>query len=123
MQRCLVLVLEFDEFLDAAFVMESLTALLSLALVLEYDLDALIQECHLSETVFEGREVKNGSLKDFRIRPKGGLGTGLFGFSDDIEFRNGLALFVALLVDIAVSLDLYLHVRRKRVDDRCADTV
>lgn len=39
MQGRLVLVLEFDEFLDAAFVMEGLTALLSLALVLEYDLD------------------------------------------------------------------------------------
>ena len=123
MQRRLVLILEFDEFLDAAFVMEGLTALLSLALVLEYDLNALVQECHLSEAMLEGREVKNCGLKDFRIRPKGRLGAGLFGFADNLQFGNGLALFVALSVNLAVSLDLDFHVCRKRVDDGRADTV
>ena len=114
----------FNEFLDSAFIVIGFTFFLAFSFILEDNLDTLVQESHLSETVLESIIIKYGSFcKDLRIRPESSLGTCLLGFSYYFQLGYCLTFFVALLINIAVSFYFNLHVCGKGIYNRSTYSV
>ena len=120
--RRLVLVQVLDELDDAALVEERVGA--SVALVLDDDLEAAVQERELAEAVRQGVEGEGRLLEDRRVRLE----------ADDRAVLRGLlargqragrpaALLVALGPHLAAPPDLDLEPLAQRVHDRDADAV
>ena len=120
--RRLVLVQVLDELDDAALVEERVGA--SVALVLDDDLEAAVQERELAEAVRQGVEGEGRLLEDRRVRLE----------ADDRAVLRGLlargqragrraTLLVALRPHLAAPPDLDLEPLAQRVHDRDADAV
>src|SRR5262249_8588469 len=110
-----------DELDDAAAVVE-LVALL-VALVLDRDLDALVEERELAQALRQGAEAVVTGLEDQRIVLEGDLGAALLRRAGLAQGLVRLAATEALEVDLAVTLDLALEILGERVHDRDADAV
>ena len=91
----LVLVQILDERDDPAFVQELVR--LAVALVVERDGDAAVEEGELAQTLGERVEAELGGLEDLRVRLEGDLGAALLGRAGDLESRLRRAALVALL--------------------------
>src|SRR5438034_1193177 len=118
----LVLVEVLDELDDAAPVKEGVAALV--AFVLDDDLEALVEESQLAETVAQRVEREARLLEDLRVRLEADdravlrrlLAGGQLGGRDT-------AIFVALCPNLAVAANLNVEPLTERVDDRNADAV
>ena len=96
---------------------------LLVALVVDRDADAAVQERELAQPLREDVEAELGGLEDQRVGLEGDLRAALLGLADLGERRLGLAALVALRVDLAVAPDLDLEHLGERVHDRDADAV
>ena len=119
--RRLVLVQILDEGDDPAFVEELVR--LAVALVVERDGDAAVQERELAQPLRERVEAEFRRLEDLRVGLERDLGAALLGRAGDLEIALRRAALVALLVDLAVAPDLEIELFGQRVDDRDADAV
>ena len=117
-----------DELLEALFRIEVVFAGLAfvvLALVVEVQADALVQECQFAQAVgqdvvFVFRREREDALVGFER--DGGAAVGAF--ADDLDLRRGGALAVRLAVYLAVAAaDLGDQQCRKRVHARYAHAV
>ncbi len=87
------------------------------ALIEELDQEPFVQEGQFPKAFGQNIVGENVRfLKDGPIRLKGDFGAGRFGLADDGELGCGLAALVALVMDLAVALDLHLQPVRKRID-------
>ena len=120
-QRLLVAVQVLDEGADAALVLEAV--LLVVALVLECDQDAAVQERELAQPLRQRVEAEGGRLEDLRVGLEGDLGAAPVGGAGLLEPGLRQAARVRLAVDLAVAPDLELDELRERVHDRDADAV
>ena len=99
--------------------------------VLQHDLDTGIQERQLTHTVREDIPVVNGLGEDRIIRPELHERTGLallpvtrsLCLGDHMHRRQRFALCVVLAVDLPVTIDLHVHLRRERVHAAHTHTV
>ena len=119
--RCPVLVEELDELADAPFVQE--TVVLAVALVVDHDRHAGIQERQLTQALRQGLEAEFGDLEDRGVRLERDFRAALLRRAGHLEGRAWGAALIALLVDLAVAPDLELEPLRQGVDDRNADAV
>ena len=119
--RRLVLVQMGDERDDAAFVVE--LVVLPIALVVERDQDAAVQERELAQALRQRVEAEDRGLEDLCVGLEGDLGAAPLGRAGHIERRRRDAALVRLLVDLAVAPDLEIERLRQRVDHRDADAV
>ena len=119
----LALVQELDEVDDAARVAVFVHARRQLALVLEHDLQVLVQEGRLLQTVAQDVVVVDGGLEDLVIRPKRRGGARGLGRAHLDHLLRGLTAGELHLVDLAVAAHLNDHLLGQRVHDRHADAV
>ena len=119
--RRLVLVQILDEGDDAALVEELVR--LAVALVVDRDRDAAVEEGQLAQARRQRVEAVFGGLEDLRVGLEGDLGAALLGRARDLEVARRHAALVGLLVDLAVAPDLELEHFREGVDHRHADAV
>ena len=104
-----------------AFVQELVR--LPVALVVERDGDAAVQEGELAQALGERVEAVLDRLEDLRVRLERDLGPALLRRAGELERGRGRAALVRLLVDLAVAPDLEIERLRQRVHDRHADAV
>ena len=116
-----VLIQILDERVDAAFVQEVVR--LAVALVLDGDGDAAVQEGELPQPLRQGVEAVFDGLEDLRIRLERDLGAALLRGPGDLERDHRIAAVVGLLVDLAVAPDFQIQGLGQGVDDRDADAV
>ncbi len=121
MERGLGAVQVLDERDDAALVLELVFFLA--ALVLDRDAHALVQKGELAEPLREDVEAQLHDLEHLGVGLESDARPGVFRFPHFFERRLRRAALVALLVDLAVALDLDLQVLGERVDDRQPDAV
>src|SRR3984893_3145376 len=119
--RRLVLVQVFDELDDAALVEEGVAR--PVALVLDDDLESLVEERELAQTVRERVEGEHGLLEDLAVRLEAHDGPVLRGLLPHGELAGGHPALVALRPHVALATDLDLEPLRQRVDHRDADAV
>ncbi len=112
----------FDERDDAALVVE-LLALAALALVLERDAHAAVQERELTQAASEDVEAIIDRVEDFVIGAKAYRGAALVRHTGLLERFVRNAAHVTLAIDLPVAPDFDLQPFRKRVHDRHADPV
>ena len=117
----LVLVQVLDEGDDPALVEELVR--LAVALVVERDRHAAVQEGELAQPLGERVEAVLRRLEDLRVGLERDLRAALLRGPGDLEVGHRRAALVALLVDLAVAPDLQVEHLRQRVDDRHADAV
>ncbi len=117
----LVAVEVLDERGDAALVLEAV--LLAVALVLEGDEDAAVEEAELAQALREGVEAVGRGLEDLQVGLEGDLGAALVGGARLLEARLRHPAGVALAVDLALAPDLDLERLGERVHDGDADAV
>ena len=117
----LVLVQVLDERDDAAFVLELVA--LAVALVVDGDEDAAVEERELAQALRQRVEAVLGGLEDLRVGLERDLRAAPLRRAGDLEVGDRRAALVALLVDLAVAPDLEVEPLRQRVDDRHADAV
>jgi hypothetical protein len=118
----LVLVEVLDELDDAALVEERVAP--AVALVLDDDLEAAVQEGQLAEPVRERVERELRHLEDRRIRLEADDGAVLLRLlARRQRTRRPPALLVALRPDPSAAADLELEPLRQRVHHRHADAV
>jgi hypothetical protein len=96
---------------------------LSVALIVERDGDAAVQERELAEALGERVEAEFGRLEDLFIGLERDLGAALLGRPRHLEIALRRAALVALGVDLAVAPDLEIELLRQCVHDRNADAV
>ena len=121
MNRRLDPVQVLDERNDPALVEE--LVLLVVALVLDEDAQAAVQERQLPEPLGQHVEAEVDGFEHRRIRLEGDARTPFLGGARFLERRQGLAALVGLLVHLAVALDLDLEVLRQGIDHRQPDAV
>src|SRR6202035_560016 len=92
-------------------------------LVVERDFQTLIEKGVFAEACSERVVAKNGFFEDAGIRMKRDLGTSLAGLAGLLQLGGGLALFVGLLPDGAITLNFELKLIGESVDDGNADAV
>ena len=119
--RGLVLVQVLDERDDAAVVLELVA--LGLALVVQRDENAGVQERELAQALRQRVEAEFDGLEDLRVGPERDLRAALLRRAGDLQIGLRLAPRVFLLVDLAVAPDFEVELLRERVDDRHADAV
>ena len=119
----LALVEELDEVDDAAFVAELLHVGSRLALVGQHDLEVLIEERRLLQTVVQRIEIVDAGLEDLVVGPEGDGGARRLRCAHDLHLLDGLAAREFHLVDAAVAADLYDHALGQGVDDGDAHAV
>src|SRR6185503_2648150 len=119
--RRLVLVQVVDERNDAALVVELVR--LPIALVVEGDDDAAVQERELAQALREDVEAEDGGLEHLGVGFERDLGAALLGRAGDVERRGRHAALIRLLVDLPVAPDFEVEYLRERVDHRDADAV
>src|SRR5688572_10772984 len=119
--RDLVLIQVLDERVDASLIQELVR--FSVALVIDRDRDAAVEEGELAQALGQRVEAVFGGLEDLRVGLKGDLGAALLRRPRDFEPGRRIAALVALVVDLPVAPDLELEVLRQRVHDRDADAV
>ena len=117
----LVLVQILDEGHDAALVEELVR--LAVALVVDGDRDAAVEECQLAEAGGQRVEAVLRRLENLRVGPERDLCAALLRRAGHLEIGRRHAALVGLLVDLAVAPDFQLEELRQRVDDRHADAV
>ena len=133
-ERLLAVVEVLHEVDDAAVVLEGHGARLLghlaherarvAALVGELDLEPLVEECHLAETVLQRREIIDARIgEDLRIRPERDGRAGLAGGSYLVQLVHGVAALEADLVFLAVAAHVHDHLGGKSVYDRDANAV
>src|SRR5581483_2904237 len=110
-----------DKRAQPAFV-EKLVLLLR-ALVFDGDLDALVQKRQLAQPLGKNVEAEVDGLEDRAVGFEGDPRAAFFGFADFLQSSLGIAALVALLIHLAVALDLDLQGFRERVDHGNADAV
>ena len=101
------------------------------ALVLQYDLDSCVQECELTHTIREDLPVINGLRKDRIIRPELHESTSLallpvtrsLLLRDHMYRRQRFAFRIILTVDLSVTINLHVHLRRECVHTAHTHTV
>ena len=120
-QHLLVAVQVLDEARDAPFVLEALV--LAVALVVQGDEDAPVQEAELAQPLGEGVGVVDRGLEDLGIGLEGDLGAPLVRDPGVLETRHRLPALVALPVDLLVAPDLHLEALGEGVDHRDAHPV
>src|SRR5690349_5415680 len=119
--RGLVLVQVLDELDDAALVEEGVAP--PVALVLDDDLEALVEERELAQAVRERVEGEHGLLEDLAIRLEAHDGPVLRGLLSRGELAGRHSALVALRPHVALATDLDLEPLRQRVAHRAADAV
>ena len=119
--RRLVLVQVRDERDDAAFVVELVA--LAVALVVERDENAAVQERELAQALRQDVEAEDRRLENLRVGLEGDLRAAPLRRAGDFERGRRRAALVGLLVDLAVAPDFEVERLRQRVDDRDADAV
>ena len=117
----LVLVQVLDERDDAAFVLELVA--LPVALVVDGDEDAAVQERELAQPLRQRVEAVLGRLEDLRVGLERDLRAAALRRPGDLELAGRSAALVALLVDLPVAPDLEVEPLGQRVDHRHADAV
>ena len=110
-----------DERDDAAFVLELVA--LAVALVVDGDEDAAVEERELAQPLRQRVEAVFGRLEDLRVGLERDLRAAALRRAGDLEVGERGAALVALLVDLAVAPDLEVEPLGQRVDDRHADAV
>ena len=120
--HALVLVQVLDERDDAAVVVEAMV-LARLALIVERDRDAGVQERELAQAAGQRVEAEVDDLEDLRVGLERDLGAAALGGAGDREVAERLAALVTLLVRVVVAPDLEIEPLRQRVHDRHADAV
>ena len=121
MNRRLDPVQVLDEGNDPALVEE--LVLLVVALVLDEDAQAAVQERQLAEPLGQHVEAEVDGLEHGGVRLECDARPSFGGGARFLERRQGFATLVGLLVHLAVALDLDLEVLRQRIDDGQADAV
>ena len=117
----LVLVQMLDERDDAAFVLELVA--LAVALIVDRDEDAAVQECEFAESLGQRVEAVFGRLENLRVWLERDLRAAALRRPGDFELAGWIAALVTLLVDLAVAPDLEVEALGQRVDDGDADAV
>ncbi len=113
-----------DEVDDAAVVLEHLLGDRVDALVAEHDLEPLIEERHLAQTLQQRLRAEVELLHDRAVGPERDARAVLVGVAEPLERSDRLATVDEChRVAAAVAADLHLEPARQRVDDRHADTV
>ena len=118
----LVLIQVADKRVDPAFVQE-FVALPAVALVVNRDRHAAVEEGELAQPLCERVEAQLHGFEDLRVGPERDFRAALLGRARDLEAARRVAALVRLLVDLAVAPDLEIEGFRQRVDDRDADAV
>ena len=119
----LALVEELDEVDDAASIAELLHMGSRLALVGQHDLEVLVEERRLLQTVVQRIKIVDAGLKDLVVGPEGDGGTRRLRSAHDLHLLDGLAAREFHLVDVAVAAYLYDHALGQGVDDGDTHTV
>ena len=96
---------------------------LAVALVVDGDEDAAVQERELAQALRERVEAVFGGLENLRVGLERDLRAAALRRAGDLEVGDRSAALVALLVDLAVAPDLEVEPLRQRVDHRHADAV
>ena len=96
---------------------------LAVALVVDGDRHAAVEEGQLAQACRQGVEAVLGRFENLRVRLEGDLGAALLRRSGGFELRRRHAALVGLLVDLAVAPDLELEQLGQRIHDRDADAV
>ncbi len=122
-QGVLVLVGVGHELADAAFVMELLFLLESLAFILQGNTEAFSQKGRFLQHMGDGVVVVLCRFEDIAVGFKSDLGTGLGRVADNVEPFDGLSLFKADLVDLFIDKDTDNDPLGQGVDNRSSDTV
>ena len=117
------LVEELDEVDDAALVAELLHVGSRLALVGQHDLEVLIEERRLLQTVVQRIEIVDAGLEDLVVGPEGDGSARRLRCAHDLHLLDSLAAREFHLVDAAVAADLYDHALGQGVDDGDAHAV
>ena len=117
----LVLVQVLHERDDAAFVLELVA--LPVALIVDRDEDAAVQEGELAQPLRERVEAVFGRLEDLRVRLEGDLRAAPLRGAGDFEIAGRRTALVALLIDLPVAPDLEVETLRERIHHRDADAV
>src|SRR5215213_10286421 len=94
-----------DELGDAAAVVELVRTLGLLALVLDGDADAFVQERLLAEALGEFVKAELRDLENLRIRLEGDFRATAAGLAGHLQFRAGDASLVFLLVSRPIPPD------------------
>ena len=114
------------ELLQTVLGMESLLARLAffvLAEVNEVDGDAGIQVSQLAHAACDDVPLVGCSGENGGIGPELLACAGAIGIAYDLHIIERLTLFVLLLVDMTIAIDLRKHVFRQRIDAAYADAV
>ena len=116
-KRALVLVQMFDEFRNAALVVELVRTLRLFALVFDRDANAFVEKGLLAQALGQFVETKLGVVENLRVRLERDLGSALPRLSGLLQARNWNAANILLFVSLTVSPDLQTQRLRKKVDD------
>ena len=119
----LALVEKLDKVDDAALVAKLLHVGSRLALVGQHDLEVLIEERRLLQTVVQRIEIVDAGLEDLIIGPERDGGARRLRSAHDLHLLDSLAAREFHLVDAAVAADLYDHALGQGVDDGDAHAV
>ena len=119
----LALVEELDEVDDAAGIAKLLHMGSRLALVGQHDLEVLVEECRLLQTVVQRVEIVDAGLEDLVVGPEADSGTRRLRSAHDLHLLDGLAARKLHLVDVAIAAYLYDHALGQGVDDGDAHAV
>src|SRR5688572_801532 len=116
-----VLVQVLDERHDAAVVLELVA--LAVALVVERDHDAAVQEREFPQSLRQRVEAVLGGLEDLGVGPERDLGAATLSCAGDLQIGQWCSALVALLIDVAVAPDLEIEPLGERIDHRHTDAV
>ena len=119
----LALVEELDEVDDAAGIAKLLHVGSRLALVGQHDLEVLVEECRLLQTVVQRVEIVDAGLEDLVVGPEADSGTRRLRSAHDFHLLDGLAARKLHLVDVAIAAYLHDHTLGQGVDDGDAHAV
>ena len=119
----LALVEELDEVDDAALVAKLLHVGSRLALVGQHDLEVLIEERRLLQTVVQRIEIVDAGLEDLVVGPEGDGGARRIRGAHDLHLLDGLAARELHLVGVTIATNLNDHALGQCVDDGDANAV
>ena len=124
-QRGLALIQVLDKFPDSAFIVERPLFPRLHPLIGERDAESLCQERGLAQSLLERIKIIFKCLENGIVRQESDLGSGLLRITvaDDLQVVHGIALLIALLIDLPLMEYLDLQVLGKRVDNGSADPV
>ncbi len=96
---------------------------LAVALVVERDENAAVQEGQLAQPLGQGVEAEDEGFEDLGVGLEGDLRAAALGRAGDLERPCRRAALVGLLIDLAVAPDLDFEPFGQGVHDRDADAV